>query len=1010
MDKIWRILILTCIFSGLFILNSYLLINIEKNFPNNDGFTRYIIFVRPGNEAPGYYIIADELNGDLHSKWADIVFHGRGSLEINLTDKSAIWSVQSYLNQSENVSLYLKYITPIERIERKSGLFTHQASIYEEIPYILVRPSAGVRISTAILYPINKTIDKPKIIQGNRYVWINNADFLLVQDTNKQITVDNISTDAKILFLRKNSNGTLTDFLIMSGTYLKYNGTTYYTNTSSTNLIWHKGSIKYSKINIISKQSSNLAVNSLPELDHPFLYYNRTSFNVIKDRVLNSSPWNVWFNSLKNSADSVLANDLTAYAPPLQADYTLNFAFLSQILGNISYLNKAKELLNNLKNIHDFTGDSEHLRRSIAISKYVIAYDMIYNNLSSEEKSNFRDDIIEATNVLYDTFKTTPKNNHILIESAAIGLVGLSFNKLEWVQLAIKSVNEYLNNNIKSEGGCYEGQGYCGYGFMNLMRFIYALKNIQINYYEDPNFQNLFKFNINCVSPLGTIPIFEDTRRNPEVAEMCLWAAPHLSFGGYLKWIYERRNNYSNIFSMLGPSVSRIIMYERNITAIEPVWNESIVYEDSGLAFLRSGNKPTDLYLTISCKKYYQSHTHFDENSIELWAYGAYIIANPGYGTYGDEHHKWLTSTEASNTILINGNGQVREYGEGFINAIFSRNLEFISSSTINTYIHPSSFYSHPSLFYLIIAIYIMLSTSFSITFYLIMKIPKNKIDIKNKEVNKVNNRSDQDNDPGSNDNPFTILIKLVYLDRKLYQNLNNLNQKAWKIFLLIISIVLPSVYSILFLNNIYIAINEFLYAYYTPTSGYKDYIELFFYLEYGSMIVITIIILLIILTSSKIISKLLKLYYRTVFRINIQNDWNFRNLHYLLIPFIICVSIFYILVLQFWIPKFLINLDIAFTNAGSIERITELIIELFVQAAKILLIMLIILIPFITWGIYATSYHFNPIIKISIARIRLSTICLCILSLCVIMLIFILCYYYCIAIISSFHISSILS
>jgi len=994
MKKIWKILVMILIYGALIFSNIVLIRAFISDFPNNGGFSRNLIYIRPTNTTPGYYIIIDELNDIAITKGITTLFHGRGTLKTNLTDQSATWSVKSYLNASENVSLYLKYITPIQKINKKSGLYVNEDNIYKETPYIEVSPKLGTRISSAILYPLNSTMSLPSIKEGENYIWINNKDFILIQNTIKNKTINNITTDAKFLFLRKGLDGNLMAFLIIKGTLLIYNNTRYYCNKTAQTVAWHNGTFQSSQSYHIKRYISKHKLSYISNFSHPFLYYNKTSFISIKQRVLNSSPWKDWTGILKNKADSILKTNISALTPPIQADDTIILAFMSQIMGNSSYLQKTKDFLKEINNITDYTGDSEHLRRSIALMKYVLAYDMVYQNLTSYEKDAYKKYICNDAQVLYDSFWVTPRNNHKLILSGAIGLVGLTFNKLNWVQTAINAIDTYLNTNIKAEGGCYEGQGYSGYGFLNVLRFIYALKNVGIDYFQDINFQNVFKFNINSTSPLGTIPIFEDTRRNPEVAEMCLWISPHVPFGVYLKWLYDRRSNQSATFSMLQPSISRLILYDSNVSSQTPEWYSSGVYTDSGLAFLRSDWSTKAQYMSFSCKSYIQSHTHFDENSIELWAYGAYLLVNPGYGTFGDEHYPWIISTEASNTMLINNIGQIRENADGIENYIFSKSIDYVSGSALNIYNHPSSIDSHPGIFMFLISILYLLIISLLLNGFIVWKSP-------NGIIKKPNFKSSESN--------AKIILNILLLRPEIFTKINYMKNKKLQLIFISSFLIISIIILYFFINSLFLSISPYLDAYFTPNSGYYELISIINIIKiavYFSIIPITIMGLYIIRKTFYFSSKY---YLQVTYNIESEKKWQLKNLEYLSIPVIIGVIICFIYFQLIWYPTYLYYLFETMTNSGSINHVMEMIISLSVFTVKNGYFLIISFILLGIWSIYGLTLQLSSFLSIEKKYISINIISLVCLIAGIILLILLYAYYSVIYFLGSFSISYIL-
>ena len=111
-----------------------------------------------------------------------------------------------------------------------------------------------------------------------------------------------------------------------------------------------------------------------------------------------------------------------------------------------------------------------------------------------------------------------------------------------------------------------------------------------------------------------------------------------------------------------GASFNRILLYnvEEQIEGM-PYSNRKEIWKESGMAFMRSNEKSNGIYLSFNSKDYAQSHVHYDENSFEIWAYGAYVINHPGYPGFGVKHHDYTIDSEASNTLLIGNQGQLQE-------------------------------------------------------------------------------------------------------------------------------------------------------------------------------------------------------------------------------------------------------------------------------------------------------------------------------------------------------------
>ncbi len=95
-------------------------------------------------------------------------------------------------------------------------------------------------------------------------------------------------------------------------------------------------------------------------------------------------------------------------------------------------------------------------------------------------------------------------------------------------------------------------------------------------------------------------------------------------------------------------------------------------FADTGFVYLRdswdhAGDVGGDMVFSLqsggggrSC-----SHEHFDKNSFSLYAYGEYLITDPGHSCYrGESHQTYDTSTAAHNTVDIDGENQTLAFLE----------------------------------------------------------------------------------------------------------------------------------------------------------------------------------------------------------------------------------------------------------------------------------------------------------------------------------------------------------
>lgn len=95
-------------------------------------------------------------------------------------------------------------------------------------------------------------------------------------------------------------------------------------------------------------------------------------------------------------------------------------------------------------------------------------------------------------------------------------------------------------------------------------------------------------------------------------------------------------------------------------------------FSDTGFVYMRdswehAGDVDGDMVFTLqsggggrSC-----SHEHYDKNSYSLYAYGEYLINDPGHSCYrGESHHQFDTFAKAHNTLSLSGGNQALAFLE----------------------------------------------------------------------------------------------------------------------------------------------------------------------------------------------------------------------------------------------------------------------------------------------------------------------------------------------------------
>jgi len=819
-------------FIGLLILsNAILLVAALFLFPEHWGSKRTMLFIHPDDSRNkgGYFLVIDELQPRSQIFDVDWVFHGRGEMEIGENLNSVKYSTQSYLS-SDEIALNISFLSPIREITTHQGLFSPEEHFEtdDSTPTYFKAKYAGSTnpIMGVVLYPDNeadatKTVPKMSAVGSNEIGEISESDLVYYQISRQSKTFstpNDIVTDAKVFFVRKNTSDGIEYFFVQDSSEFSFEGIQYFKSTvpidnlvinydnymneisgiinldvyrslieeeliegellvphyveiyvpfQAKNLTLDGADAEFTQTgstlrfdlesyhqfhvsrNLLAtpaaheetnplrnktvggsypnKQEWEFDIDTINELDHPYLLFNESELTDLKYKINNpSKPWKEWYDSYTSNIDSLVATAISSWDEDERVYPTRALALKYAISGSGLYLNKLKNILLDMRSVQN--SYSQDLRRSYAVQAYSIAYDIIREDISPEERTKILDLLEEHAYPLSLT-DLYSDNNHIVVDAGGLGLAGLVLKNKEFIDIAIESILNYLYKKVRADGASYEGQSYLGFAWRESMEFMTALKRLGgYNFFNDTRYLNSLNFMANSFSPLSTPPLFEDATTNPRCNDILLMAASQIENqenAQEYQWLWELRSNNKDLLGLndydylLGasPSDRRIYCYRCNnkLIATQPDYT-SQVYKDSNMAILRSGSDTNSIYMSFSCKNYSQSHPHYDENSFEIWAYGAWLAINPGYPGWGKEGHNFAVSTEASNTLLINNYGQLYPHAGGLKSSIISPYFDMIKGDATRAYNSPGSMAESLQPYMLIIIMFVL----FGISLYLI--------------------------------------------------------------------------------------------------------------------------------------------------------------------------------------------------------------------------------------------------------------------------------------------------
>ncbi|MHA1146649.1 MAG: heparinase II/III domain-containing protein [Promethearchaeota archaeon] len=481
----------------------------------------------------------------------------------------------------------------------------------------------------------------------------------------------------------------------------------------------------------------------IEDLNHPYTLYNQIELKSIRNKIADPKKnWSDWYSSYVLGVDEI--NDADDYPNEDKYYYLYKLALKYVIDGGENYLNLIKEFLSKMGKINHYSQD---LRRAYAVQAYATVLDMVYNNLTKSDQEKFSDYLyLQAYPLMW--MDLYPENNHRVVDAGGLGMAGLVLKNKTMINTAINTILTYYYSMNPADGGSYESYSYNAFAMDEFMQFSVSLNRIGgYNLFTDPMILASFDFMAETLGPLGMPSLYEDCTFSSRLQEVILIAAANLNNthpnkAQNFQYIWEQRQNnslfeaksdaYYSYLNGGSPSFRRIMCYNVNNTIkAKPYTSRKEIWKESSMAFLRSADKPNALFLSFSCKNYPQSHVHYDENSFEIWAYGAYIVHNPGYPGFGVKYHDWTINTEGSNTLLISGSGQRQEEADGLSASISSPYFSMIIGKATTIYNDLGSFEYFPEIYYLIVSVFVLIG----IVSFLFLRLSKKEEIKTSKEV-----------------------------------------------------------------------------------------------------------------------------------------------------------------------------------------------------------------------------------------------------------------------------------
>ena len=445
-----------------------------------------------------------------------------------------------------------------------------------------------------------------------------------------------------------------------------------------------------------------------PELAnvHPRVYVTEKELDDLRVRA-HSTHRDLWQQALNN----VRALKTEPAPPPAQTRRAQNdvglaiaeAAFVYKIEKDPKYLTAAKKFMDAAVSyeIWGYANNKPNVDLAAGHLLYGLGwgYDLLYNDLTENERARYRDKLIKQSRLLFDFFK--PKSgktyaysqNHTFIPIAGLGiaayaLYGETPEAAEWASLS-RAIFDRVLDTYSQDGYYYEGFEYWIFSTPWLVHYLDAHAHATgEDLYDRPGFRDMYKYVAHSMLPNGNYvfdfgDIFEGPLTRAGKGDEYPRTHPNGHFNTNYNLLYRLAQRFhnpeaqgvaawlKNFKQVNAEDYWSLIWYDSTLKPV-PIQQQSTSYHfrDHDVFFWRSDWTTNATAFAFKCGpseghhtavvlnqfpewRLSSGHAHPDANSFIIFARGQYLTGDTGYaGVPMTEHH---------NTILIDGKGQSKE-------------------------------------------------------------------------------------------------------------------------------------------------------------------------------------------------------------------------------------------------------------------------------------------------------------------------------------------------------------
>jgi len=297
-----------------------------------------------------------------------------------------------------------------------------------------------------------------------------------------------------------------------------------------------------------------------------------------------------------------------------------------------------------------------------------MAYDMVYDLLTEEERAKVRAGILKlGIQPVYDEYVTGKRrgfmNNWMGVNVGGAGACALAIagddpkdpHKMDpYINGFLDRYRAFIDYCAGDDGAYGEGVGYLSYGFEIVPFLVMAAKNVVgADLFRDSNLGKVWLYPAYMQAPGGKGYVnFNDSSYGCKVADHLYAMCAAATKNPHPQWLFHHGRNFTP-----SAGIMNLLMYDTNLKP-KPLDDlpTSRYFPSFGQAVFRTGWGDEDILFAFKSSRMF-THGHSDPNSFVLYAFGEPLAIDPGCGGGGYTNPLYKTYyryAEAHNLVLMN--------------------------------------------------------------------------------------------------------------------------------------------------------------------------------------------------------------------------------------------------------------------------------------------------------------------------------------------------------------------